>query len=86
MHPHAKAKVKWDLMVAGLIVYSTLIVPFRIGFGETPGWFGTLVDTIVDIGFALDIALSFRTACFDEVIKCETRNTASSRKGSAAKG
>lgn len=68
MHPHGKAKVRWDLMVAVLIVYSTLVVPFRIGFEEKPGWFGTLVDTVVDIGFALDIVLSFRTAFLDEVM------------------
>lgn len=60
--------MKWDLMVAVLIVYSTLSVPFRIGFEETAGLFGTLVDTVVDIGFTLDIALSFRTAFVDEVM------------------
>lgn len=67
MHPHGKAKVKWDLMVAVLIVYSTLSVPFRIGFEEAAGLFGTLVDAVVDVGFVLDIVLSFRTAFVDEV-------------------
>lgn len=69
MHPYGKEKVKWDLMVAVMIVYSTLSVPFRIGFEETAGLFGTVVDTMVDIGFMLDIVLSFRTAFVDEVTK-----------------
>lgn len=67
MHPHAKAKVRWDLMMAVMIFYSTLTVPFRIGFEETAGVFGTVVDVVVDIGFVLDIVLSFRTAFLDEV-------------------
>lgn len=67
VHPHSKAKVRWDLMVAVMIFYSTLLVPFRIGFEEMAGVFGVLVDVVVDIGFALDIALSFRTAFVDEV-------------------
>lgn len=67
MHPYAQPKIKWDLMVAVLIVYSTLSVPFRIGFEEEAGVFGTIVDTVVDVGFTLDIVLSFRTAFIDEV-------------------
>lgn len=51
-----------------MIVYSTLSVPFRIGFEETAGVFGTVVDTVVDIAFTLDIVLSFRTAFVDEVM------------------
>ena len=67
MHPNAKKKVKWDLLVAVLIVYSTLIVPFRIGFEETAGILGTVVDIVVDVVFAIDIVISFRTAYVDEV-------------------
>lgn len=68
VHPHGKAKVKWDLMVAVLIVYSTVSVPFRIGFEAGAGVLGTIVDTVVDVGFMLDIILSFRTAFVDEVM------------------
>lgn len=71
VHPYGKVKVKWDLMVAVLIVYSTLSVPFRIGFEETAGLFGMVVDAVVDVGFTLDIALSFRTAFLDEVMNSD---------------
>lgn len=67
VHPHAQKKVMWDLMMAVLIVYSTLSVPFRIGFDQTAGLFGTIVDTVVDVAFTLDIVASFRTAFVDEV-------------------
>lgn len=67
MHAHAPHKVKWDLIVAVLIVYSTLIVPFRIGFDRTASALETAMDAVVDIVFAADIAASFRTAFVDEV-------------------
>ncbi|CAN0166595.1 unnamed protein product, partial [Hapterophycus canaliculatus] len=68
VHPNGKVKVKWDLMVAVLILYSTISVPFRIGFEETASLFWTVVDAIVDVAFTLDIILSFRTAFVDEVM------------------
>ena len=67
MHALAPGKVKWDLMVAVLIVYSTLIVPFRIGFDQTASELGAVVDVLVDVVFAIDIVASFRTAFVDEV-------------------
>lgn len=67
VHPHAQKKVKWDLLVAALIIYSTLSVPFRIGFDQAVGLLGTITDYFVDIVFLFDIIFSFRTAFIDEV-------------------
>lgn len=67
VHPHAQKKIQWDLLVAVLIVYSTLSVPFRIGFDQTVGVLGSIIDYVVDIAFLIDIIISFRTAFADEV-------------------
>ncbi|CAM9556910.1 unnamed protein product, partial [Choristocarpus tenellus] len=66
IHPYAQRKIKWDLMIAVLIVYSTLTVPFRIGFDQEAGLFGTIIDIVVDVAFFLDIVTNFRTAIIDE--------------------
>lgn len=67
LHPHSQRKIKWDLLVAVLIVYSTLSVPFRIGFEHAAGTAESVVDGMVDVAFMLDIVASFRTAFVDEV-------------------
>lgn len=65
IHPQAQNKVLWDLYVAALIVYSTLTVPFRIGFNEEATGAMFVFDLIVDLSFATDMVLAFRTAYFD---------------------
>jgi len=65
--PNAPWKVRWDLLIGAMIIYSTISVPFFIGFGvESAGAFQTL-DVIVDIFFGLDLIASFRTAYLDSV-------------------
>ncbi|CAM9187432.1 unnamed protein product [Discosporangium mesarthrocarpum] len=66
VHPHSQWKIQWDLFVAVLIVYSTLTVPFRIGFDQTAGFFESVLDNLVDVAFVIDIITNFRTAMVDE--------------------
>lgn len=77
LHPHSQKKIKWDLLVAALIVYSTLSVPFRIGFERTAGVIEGIIDAVVDVAFLMDIVASFRTAFVDEVGTTILRPTAS---------
>lgn len=62
VHPHAQKNVQWDLLVAVLIVYSTLSVPFRIRFDQTVGLLGSITYFVVDLAFLVDIINSFRTS------------------------
>ena len=65
-HPHAPWRTQWDLGVGALILYSVLIIPFRIGFGvDCTHIVAFVFDCLVDIMFFLDIILNFRTAYFD---------------------
>jgi CRP-like cAMP-binding protein len=60
--PSLPNKVKWDLFVGVLITLSVAIIPFRIGFEVEAkgGWIA--LDGLIDVCFALDILLNFRTA------------------------
>ena len=64
IEPNRAWKVKWDLWMAALIMYSIIIVPFRVGFGVkiclfTGAW---VFDVFADLCFVTDICLTFRTA------------------------
>eukprot|EP00953_Heterococcus_sp_UTEX-ZZ885_P030681 16194-Heterococcus_DN1.PRE.6 len=60
--PSLPNKIKWDLYIGVLITLSVIIIPFRIGFEVEPkgGWIA--LDGLVDVCFAVDILLNFRTA------------------------
>lgn len=57
INPNSQGKVLWDLYIALLIVYSCVTVPYRMGFARPSVGFMAVVDAIVDISFAIDIAL-----------------------------
>ena len=55
-------KIAWDLFVVTLLIYTALFVPFRVCFadGSTDGQF--IFDCLVDVGFLIDIIMTFFTA------------------------
>ena len=61
IHPDSRFKRKWDYALGLLIVYSTLSVPWRIGFGVQAegGWH--IFESLIDMFFAMDILVQFRT-------------------------
>lgn len=65
--PRYKYKVLWDMFIGGIILYSVIIVPYRIGFDDTPRPWSLLdwSDILIDFLFFLDIILTFRTAYVD---------------------
>jgi len=65
IHPTVLPKVAWDLTVAFFIIYSVLLVPYRIGFGAPAEGGMKYFDYIGDLFFFLDMVLSFRTSFVD---------------------
>ncbi|OQR81564.1 Voltage-gated Ion Channel (VIC) Superfamily [Thraustotheca clavata] len=63
-HPEENFLVNWQLAIAIAIVYSTIMVPYRIGFNSDPTGTGLTFDLFVDSFFFLDILISFRTAYY----------------------
>ena len=68
IHPSAKWLFRWDLSLAMMIIYSVLIVPYRIGFDIEIPTLSALdcLDVFIDISFCLDMGINFNTAFFDE--------------------
>lgn len=65
--PMSARKVAWDLYVALFIVYSVIVVPWRIAFDKPAedGWL--VLDVFADCMFLIDIAISFRTGFHNEL-------------------
>lgn len=64
--PPCLPQVKWDLVMAVLILYSTMVIPYRICFDvDAEGGF-LVLDICVDLCFATDIAINFRTAFYED--------------------
>lgn len=67
--PEGRFRRKWDFMQMLFLIYVAFGVPYRLGFSQpvilwSPFfWF----DLCVDIYFLADIAVSFRTAYYNEV-------------------
>ena len=68
LHPDQRAKMYWDTLLAALVVYSILIVPYRIGLGsgaEVPPtnavfWW----EVAIDFFFLADVVVNFCTATY----------------------
>ena len=67
--PDGRFRRKWDFVQMLLLVYVAFGVPYRLGFSQPVTlWSGFFwFDLCVDIYFIVDIALSFRTAYFNEL-------------------
>ncbi|OQR87188.1 Voltage-gated Ion Channel (VIC) Superfamily [Achlya hypogyna] len=64
LHPQDTFVVNWQLTIAFAIIYSTIMVPYRIGFNSDPIGTDLGFDLFVDALFFADIAISFRTAFY----------------------
>lgn len=63
--PNFRWKLRWDILVGILIIYSVLIIPWRISFDIEPELVATVVDVLVDVIFGIDLVICFRTAFVD---------------------
>ena len=68
INPKEGKKIAWDLFVGLLILWSVIIVPFRLGFDQEPEDNSAMfyLDILVDVMFGIDIFLCFRVAYQDE--------------------
>lgn len=65
INPTGRWKILWDLFIGILIMYSVVVIPFRIGFEEEAGPDAGSFDTCIDVLFAVDIITTFNTAVDD---------------------
>ena len=64
-NPNSPGRQVWDLIMLPFFFIIAIAVPYRIGFDiDVPvGSFGFWVDVLIDLYFATDIFVNFRTAC-----------------------
>merc|ERR1711865_660450 len=84
IHPEKDEKVYWDLTVGAFIVFSVIMVPYRLAFQVEPSGGEEVFDIIMDLVFLMDMVLSFRTAFFNE--RCELVYTIKAIKWQYLKG
>ena len=73
--PQRMEKMQWDLIMALLIFYSVVIIPYRICFEVNESDGERALDIIIDIAFFTDMAFTFRTAYQDSVEKAFVKDS-----------
>jgi len=63
-NPSSPGRQGWDFIMLPFFFVIAIVVPYRIGFDiEVPfGSFGFWLDALIDLYFAVDIFVNFRTA------------------------
>lgn len=66
LHPQEPFMITWQLVVGLGIMYSIVVVPFRLGFSydAVGAWY--TFELIIDGFFLMDILINFRTAYFND--------------------
>jgi len=65
IHPQDSWKVVFDIMIGALILFSLVIVPYRIGFQIDTTKAVFISDIVIDFLFLADVVLRFNTAYID---------------------
>jgi hypothetical protein len=69
VYPEDGFKVKWDLFVTALLMFTCFITPWRLAFyfdEVDPDMRWIIVNQLVDIGFVIDILVNFNSAQEDK--------------------
>ena len=63
--PAGPKKTLWDILMLGLILYSCVTVPFRIGMEADAVGYVLYFEIFVSLAFCTDLVLNFSTAYLD---------------------
>lgn len=64
--PTNTMKIRWDIFVGALILYSIVVIPVQIAFNRRATGPLAVVDYFIDVVFFFDIVVSTRTAYYSE--------------------
>jgi hypothetical protein len=62
LDPNSRFKMIWDLIVILFSVYNSILIPYEFAYSLTSNIMLDLLDRLIDIVFAIDIIINFRTA------------------------
>lgn len=60
--PQSFFKSVWNVILIILLVYTATYMPYKICFIDEPSQSSEIVDTVVDVLFAIDIIINFISA------------------------
>ena len=63
--PGAPGKERWDLLILFCILYSAVVVPFRVAFDAQADGFLWYFEVTMTLVFLVDVVLSFSTVIYD---------------------
>jgi hypothetical protein len=69
LHSLDEFKSAWDLLLVIVLIFSSLMSPYRLAFIEVDDTKWKIINSLVDICFTLDIFIVFNTAYYDEDYK-----------------
>ena len=64
--PSSRFKERWDLMILLFVLYNCVAIPMQIAFAISQTIPHLVIDYLIDVAFAVDIAINFRTAFYNE--------------------
>jgi hypothetical protein len=62
IRPDSTFKMVWDLIIIVLSVYNSILIPYEFAYSLDTNILLDILDRIIDVVFAIDILINFRTA------------------------
>jgi len=66
VNPRNKYKIAFDLLIGIITFFTILVLPWRIGFEQEATGNELIVDYIMDVFFAIDMCVCFRTGYYTD--------------------
>jgi hypothetical protein len=65
--PNSTFKLTWDILIGMIIIWSVIVIPWKLGFNvpSTIGWI--VLDFLFDSLFLIDMVLTFNTGYFEDL-------------------
>ena len=73
--PNSSAKLLWDLIGFAIIIYQSVVSPYRLWFDVDAAGFFFVLETIIDIFFISDFILNFNTGIYEKGMLVMKRST-----------
>ena len=65
IHPDNFFKKKWDMLIAVILIYTAIVLPYRVSFTDEDSKFNKVLDILFDSIFGFDLLLNFFSAYID---------------------
>ena len=73
--PNSSSKLGWDLIGFAIIIYQSVVSPYRLWFDVDAAGFFFVLETIMDIFFISDFILNFNTGIYEKGMLIMKRST-----------